>query len=177
VPETGTELRPSKRRLIALAALWTIVMGAVSFVGCYGHTCDGDIILFGRNPGEGHLIDADTWVTGPIDGRWLDFPHQRAYFLEMKDLGNRTPYEVQAYVSAQADPSHDEGGNFTIAAGNLTEVFQPSPGKVNVKNDTCADYFLYVVVRAPPRAPSGASPTTPATDAGADAGTDAEAGP
>jgi hypothetical protein len=173
------EPRASNRRVAALVALWAIVMAAVSFVaGCYGHNCDGDFLVYGRNPNEGHLIDADTWVSGPIDGRWIDFPRQRAYVLEMHDLGDRVPYEVQAFVSAQADPSHDPGGNFTIAAGNLTEVFSPVPGKVNVKNDTCADYFLYVVVRAPPRAPSGASPTTPPTDAGrTDGGADAEAGP
>lgn len=162
----------SKKRVGAMIALWTVVMGGVSFAaGCYGKTCDGDIQVWGRDPNQGRLIDVDTWETGPIDGAWLPFPHQRLYILDLHDLGDRVPTVVIPYVSAQADPLK-EGGNFTIAAGNLTEISAPAKGQVFVKNDTCADYWVRVVVETAPR-----PPTPPPSASAADAGGDAEAGP
>jgi hypothetical protein len=110
--------KPTRKRVMAIVGLWAIVMGAVSLAsGCYGHTCDGDAVVFGRNPGEGRLFSADKWESGAIDGVWLDFPKQRAWIFDLHELGGRAPTLVTPYVSAQADPSH-ESGNFTIAAGN-----------------------------------------------------------
>jgi hypothetical protein len=164
--------KTTKKRVMAIVALWAIVMGAVSFAsGCYGHTCDGDVLVFGRNPGEGRLFSADKWESGAIDGVWLDFPKQRAWIFDLHELGGRTPSIVTPYVSAQADPSH-ESGNFTIAAGNLAEISGIAPDQVVIHNGTCADYFLRVVVEAPPRAPNASLPS-PIPDAGGDA----EAGP
>ena len=163
----------SPSRVVASVALWTVVMGAVSFAaGCYGHICDGDVQVFGRNPGEGRLFTADKWESGAIDGAWLPFPKQRAWIFDLHELGGRTPVVVTPYVSAQADPDHEAGGNFTIAAGNLAEISATNPDQVVVHNGTCADYFLRVVVEAAPRAPSASVPT-PIPDAGGDA----EAGP
>ena len=167
--------RAGTKRVVAVIALWATVMGSVTIAaGCYGHICDGDVVIYGRNANEGHLINADTWESTAVDARWLDFPKQRVYQFELHDLGDRLPVEPIAYVSAQADPEH-EGGNFVLAAGNLAEFSSPEKGKIVVKNDTCADYFVRVVVQAPPR-PS--APTTPAAPTAApDAGSDAEAGP
>ena len=167
--------RGARARVVAVVALWAAVMGGVGLVGCYGHNCDGDFLVYGRGANEGRLLDADTWESSPIDGKWLPFPKQRIWAFEMKDLGDRTPYEIIPYVSAQNDPTHDEGGNFTVAAGNLTEIFAIEKGKFAIKNDTCADYSVRVVVKAAARPP--ATPATPAPARTTDAGGDAEAGP
>jgi hypothetical protein len=157
---------------MAVVVLWTIVMVAVAFAsGCYGHTCDGEVTVFGRNPGEGRLSSTDTWESGAIDGLWLDFPKQRAWIFDLHELGGRTPVTVIPYVSAQADPVH-EFGNFTIAAGNLAEISGVAPDQVVIHNGTCADYFLRLVVEAPPRATNASLPSEIP-----DAGGDAEAGP
>lgn len=167
----------ARKRTFAVVALWTGVMIAVSFAsGCYGHNCEGDFQIFGVNPGEGHMLSADVWESGPMDGVWLPFPKQRAWFFSLPDLGDRNPQIVIPYVSAEEDPNHSPGGNFTIAAGNLAEISGIDKGRVVVHNGTCADYYIRVVVQA---APAGADASADAaTDAAAtDAGTDAETGP
>ncbi len=163
----------SRNGVVASVALWTVVMGAVSFeAGCYGHICDGDVQIYGRNSDEGRLFTADKWESGAIDGKWLPFPKQRVWIFDLHELGGRTPVVVIPYVSAQSDPDHEVGGNFTIAAGNLAEISATNPDQVVIHNGTCADYFLRVVVEAAPRAPNASVPT-PIPDAGGDA----EAGP
>ena len=165
--------KPTRKSVMAVVMLWAIVMSAVALAsGCYGHTCDGDVQVFGKNPGEGRLFSADKWESSAIDGVWLDFPKQRAWIFDLHELGGRTPAVVTSYVSAQTDPNHELGGNFTIAAGNLAEISGVAPDQVVVHNGTCADYYLRVVVEAPPRAPNASVPT-PIPDAGSDA----EAGP
>ena len=146
---------PGRRRTLAIVALWAIVMAAVSFgAGCYGRNCDGDTLIFGRNPGEGRLINADTWESGPIDGVWLAFPHQRVWVFDLHELGlDRTPDVPIAYVSAERDPLH-ENTNFTIGAGNIVEQSGADRGRITMKNGTCADYYLRVVVTATPRPPA-----------------------
>ena len=50
------ELRAT--RVVAVVTLWVVVMVAVAFAsGCYGHNCDGNALVFGRDPGEGRLLE------------------------------------------------------------------------------------------------------------------------
>jgi hypothetical protein len=157
-----------RRRLAAVVALWAIVMAATSLAaGCYGHNCDGDIQVFGRNPGEGQLLDPDTWQSNPVDGVWLPFPTQRLDLIELRDLGDRAPELIVPYVSAESNP-HEALTNFTVAAGNIAELSGAEKGRLAVRNGTCSDYYLRVVVKTSPRPPVAAL---------TDAGTDAEAGP
>jgi hypothetical protein len=153
------------RRVAALVGLWAaVVSGAALFSGCYGHICDGDVQVYGRNAGEGRLLSADLWESGPINGTWLAFPKQRAWIFDLTSLGSdRLPQVIVPYVSADSD-----GSSYTIAAGNLAEQSQVANGRVVIKNGTCADYYLRVVVEAAPRPPLAAA-ATPA-DAGAEAG-------
>ena len=150
-----------RKRLIAVVTLWCVVMVAIGSVsGCYGHNCDGNVVTFGHDPGEGRLLSPDLWESNPIDGVWLDFPRQRAWIFDLHDLGDRIPEVITPYVSAQKDPQHEPGGNSTIAAGNLAEISAVTNNQVVIHNGTCADYFLRLTVQAAPRAPtdSGASP-------------------
>lgn len=162
------KLSSSVERVSSLAAFWLAVTGGtLAFVGCYGHNCDGSQTFFGSNPGEGRLLDADTWETTPVNGPWLPFPKQQTYFFDLRDLGtDRTPDLVVPYISAQANPLA-EGGNYTIGAGNLAEISGADLGRVAVHNGTCADYYIRVVVQASPR--PGSAATTGAAEVG-DAG-------
>jgi hypothetical protein len=132
-------------------------MAATSFAaGCYNQACDGDVQVYGRNAGEGRMLSADMWESSPVDGVWLPFPGARVWIFELGELGDREPQIIVPSVSAQRDPTHDEGGNSTIAAGNLAEQSGIGKGRITIKNGTCADYYLRLVVVAAPRPPSAA---------------------
>jgi hypothetical protein len=153
-----------EKRVFAVVGLWIVVMVAVaSASGCYGRNCDGSVLVYGRDPGEGRLLSADLWESTPIDGVWLDFPKQRAWIFDLHDLGDRVPQVIVPYVSAQADPNHEPGGNFTIAAGNLAEISGVQNDQVIIHNGTCADYFLRLTVEAAPRATTPSTPDSGAT--------------
>ena len=112
-----------EKRVFAVVGLWIVVMVALaSASGCYGRNCEGSVLTYGRDPGEGRLLSADLWESSPVDGVWLDFPKQRVWIFDLHDLGDRVPQVIIPYVSAQADPTKEPGGNFTIAAGNLAEI-------------------------------------------------------
>jgi hypothetical protein len=154
----------AEARTIAALAVWAIVVGGVGLgSGCYGHNCDGDVQVYGRNPNEGELVNADTWESSPIDGDWIPFTKQRLWIFVMRDLGDRTPYKIDTFISAEKNP-HAANGNWTLGSGNLSEQSGVGPGTIAVKNDTCADYYIRVVAEASPRPPT--PPVTTAADAG-----------
>lgn len=162
-----------ERRVLGLVALWGIVMGGLGSASCYGRNCDGDTVVYGRVPGEGQLTDPDTWQSTPIDGDWVPFTKQRIVFFEMRDLGDRLPETVTPTISAERNPNRD--GNWTIGAGNLAEQSGAGPGRIAIKNNTCADYYIRLVVTASPRPPAtapadAAAPTNDASTSDADAG-------
>ncbi len=158
--------RGRMRSVMLLVAVWSTVMGAVALVpGCYGRNCEGETAAYGRVPGEGRMVAPDAWESNPIDGKWLPFPRQRSWVFEMRDLGQRTPYLPEVFISGNENPSA-ENGNFTLAGGNLAEVSSVGPGRMTVKNDTCADYFVRVVAHAPPNPPVVTPPIGDAGDAG-----------
>jgi hypothetical protein len=150
----------------------------------------------GLLPGSSGFVDDVTWQSGSDTDQWIDFPGQRVAYFYPSDLpdGGRVPfpgpYEYETYVSADQTPT-PYVTNFTIATGNLAELNVvpdgdgPGNWKVVVHNDTCAPYFLRLVLRRPqadagltPPAPTDAStdgaPIPDASDASAlDAGTDA----
>jgi len=176
----------SVRRVASFGALWAVVTGAVLLApGCYGRNCEGSVEVFGADAGQGIMLDEDTWASSKLDERWLAFPSQRYYIFDIRALGGRTPEVVIPYLSGSPEPTKN-GGNFTIGAGNLAELFSVSPNRVDVKNDTCSDYYLRLVVQMPPLPPATPELDGGADDAGiadasdddaaADAG-DAEAGP
>ncbi len=157
----------------ALVALWAVVVaGALLGSGCYGRNCEGDNFTYGQNEGEGRLAGPDLWESGPVDGEWLPFPKQRLLKFDLRrTLGNRTPTLIVPYVSAQQNPFKD-GANFVPGAGNIVEIFFATDGQVIVHNGTCADYYIRLVVQAPPLAPQPADPNANANEDATDAGTD-----
>jgi hypothetical protein len=136
-------------------------------------------------PDGAGVVDETTWESGPIDSTWLDYPGQRADFLFPNGVGSPPekgpfpgPYtNVIVYVSPNPD-ANGLGSNWTFASGNLGEVTvhppDTTPGGetdwfVAVVNDTCAGYYLRVVVSR--AAPDGGPPQPlDAGDAGSDGG-------
>lgn len=137
------------RRAHVLVGLWAVVSAAAVFgPGCYGRNCEGTTERVGANAGEGRMLDANTWESAPMDGDWLPFPRQRYYAFEIQALDSRVPYEVIPYVSPRVHPAGTS--DFTIGSGNLTLLYNPRPNGIDVKNDSCSDYFLRLLVKVPP---------------------------
>jgi hypothetical protein len=186
------------RRALVLAAVWATVTGAILVVpGCYGRSCESSVGRYGTEVGQGRMIDEDTWESSPQDGAWLPFPGAQLYFFEIPALGDRRPQVILPYISPIEDPNVFVAGrpasNFTLAGGNSAELSGVGPNRFSIRNGTCADYFLRVVVSLEPRPPrpepdaiadasaemidAGDASADAAIDAASNAETDAEAGP
>jgi hypothetical protein len=168
--------------------------------GCFGRECDGDekswgpptdvyqayadaapdaLVGSGGDPrmSQGHLVDENTWESNAIGDDWLEYLHARALHLYYPQLGGRQPDQVTAYISANVNPNKT-GDTFTAGGGNVAKFIGVLPGVATVKNDTCADFFVRVIVHVPPYADSGTASVTDAGSAGdassvQDASTDA----
>lgn len=159
-----------RNRVVAIVVVWLLVMIVTCLAsGCYGRNCQGITTIYGRAPGEGRLLDADTWESSPVDGEWLDYSQQRVWFFDIQALGGRTPDLIIPYISAERSP-FTESGNFVIGAGNIAEISSATKGSVAIRNGTCADYYLRLVVKASPRLPNASFPEPPSSGAGPDAG-------
>ena len=157
------------KRVVALVALWASVTGGMlALTACYGENCNGSSGGYGSKPGEGRMIDENTWESSPMDGKWLHFSSQHAWFFEVPALGGRVPYSIQTFISPVETPNQSPS-NFTMAGGNLAELSGVGANRFVVRNGTCAEYFVRVVVQVPAN-PDSIAPGTPGeVDAGGDA--------
>jgi hypothetical protein len=149
----------------------SVVLGVATYSseGCLTDACKESFIDFGKAPGQGSLVDENTWQSTPVDGDWQPFPHQaRVEFFH--PLG-RVPYEVLVWISASKNPL--VGSNYTLAGGDVATVYKTLFDVVSITNGTCADYYVRVVVRAPPRA----SAVDGGVDGGAEVGAEAASSP
>lgn len=97
-------------------------------------------------------VDGDELVydtSGPFS-EYLHFPAGRRFDL-MHELGI-TPNSFEAYLSFERIPGKGSGedntGNFGLAAGNQVVFECADEERVRVRNDTCADGYLRVLLRA-----------------------------
>jgi len=108
----------------------------------------------GQEPIEyrgGHTIPPDNLVyeTSAPFGEYLHFPAGRTYDL-MHELA-ATPYLVASYIAFNRVIEQDDDGNtgnYAESAGNQVVVECQDEERVRVRNDTCADMYLRVVLEA-----------------------------
>ena len=172
------ELRPSRLRLLTCLALWLVVsIGVLLAPGCYGQNCEGGAETFGSEITDGHMVTPDVWESSSQGSKWLWFPRQHVYFFDIPALGGRVPYQTTAYLSAEEEPN--KSGHYTQAAGSVAVFSGVGPNRVDVRNDTCSDYYLRVVLEVPPFAPviydAGAGTSTPSVAGSTADGGSAEA--
>ncbi|MGH7283317.1 MAG: hypothetical protein ACRELY_17460 [Polyangiaceae bacterium] len=142
--------------------------------GCQGRECESiGFTDYGMAPGEGHLVDANTWESTPNNGTWLPFGPYQTWVFHPVGLEGRDLVYILPYVSADPDPN-DPGKNFAPAAGNLAEIGAGSDSRaVFVSNSTCDPHYIRIVIVADPAQPNpfGADEGGIATgDAGDDSG-------
>jgi hypothetical protein len=168
--------RPFVALVVATATGVVLVSAAAAPTGCAGNDCQADTQTFPKCGGE--RIGTDVWESGPITGTYLDFHGERTWVFNPSGwMGNREPYLVNAYESLDPNVPADGGGSFAEPAGNLGEVIPVKVGdgwQVQLLNDTCAQYYLRVVLTYAPETGSGAASTgacvtgAEASDAGTD---------
>ena len=181
-----------RRKVAALGGLWlAVTVAMLAAPGCYGQHCEGTTGTYGNKPGEGNMIDENTWETTAIDCKWLHFSSRHSWFFDVPAFGDRKPYLVVPMISPIEEPmvygADKPIGNATIGGGNLTEITGIDRNRFNVTNGTCAEYFIRVVAFLPPKGDPVApivevDASADASDAGADSagtadsGADADAG-
>lgn len=143
--------------------LGTAGVVVLALAGC-GSQCD-------RHPDEpptvydGGATDQreHVYTSSEASGPFLDFPPGRTYRF-MHHLGG-TPRELLVYFAFSPNPvPQQENGTgaasgFVPASGNQATFQNVGPEFVDLRNDTCSDVFVMVVLAAPELAgPSDAGP-------------------
>jgi hypothetical protein len=126
--------------------------------GCADTRCNGSYANLKAPDGGvgGTFVTSSLWESNDIRGDWLDFSHQKTWYFDFRNLfETRRVVSVTPYISpvvrpGEAPKSPDEKSFFTVASGNLTVVEVRAPGGLSVRNDTCADYYVRVVVEFAP---------------------------
>lgn len=92
---------------------------------------------------------AGVYETAAVDGEYLPFGAGQSYSLQ-HGLG-ATPRGLSAYLAISACPLCDgaEVGYFASAAGNEVVWEAADAEQVTLRNDTCGDFFVRVVLSLP----------------------------
>lgn len=129
---------------IALMALALVAL--LAGVGCETSCGDSDQRAISYADGQVTSYgERGVYQTSPLDGTWLHFPSQRRFVLE-HGLGT-TDVAVAASLAFNEHP-FDRGTGFSAAAGDEVVVEEIGEDSIQVRNDTCAEFFLHVRVEA-----------------------------
>ena len=153
-------------RHVTVSVAVALAIAGVGASACEDHLCDPNTGTWGLNAGEGDLLGKRHWETTPLTGTWVDFRGMETLTLHFeKYFPNCIPYVTQFYISPDAVPSVD-GGNSAPAGGNVAETLGGyPPGQLVLFNNTCAEYFLHVVIWCPSPFDGGPDAATPTADA------------
>jgi hypothetical protein len=140
----------AKRALVAAGAFFVCVL---ALLGCNTSCGEDDQrpIVYSDGLTETNR-SGRVYMTSPWEGTWLHFPSHRRFLLQHR-LGTRS-YAPHAYLSFVAHPGASDSDKFSEAAGNEAVFEALEEDAVQVKNDTCSDFYLLVRIEAD--APSGA---------------------
>ncbi|MCC6215673.1 MAG: hypothetical protein IT376_12485 [Polyangiaceae bacterium] len=141
------------RRLVICLAV-TYLLGLVPVGGCATCTTGGQSpITYSQGATRG-----DTYTTSAWSGEWLHFPPGRRLLLPH---GLATPaVGVRSWLAFEAFPipagdAGDTTGTAAEAAGNQVVLERVDAEVVQLRNDTCATYYLRVEVRRDASADAG----------------------
>jgi len=143
----------SARQALSMAALGALV-AAVTACSPPCETADTDPVRFtGGNVNPSGTVYESSAFGGP----YLHFPGGRRYQLEHHL--KRTPVYVGTYLSFD-----ESGGSFSESAGNQTVIDFVNDEIIEVRNDTCAEFWLRVMAFASDDPLSDAGVTDATTD-------------
>ena len=144
-------------------AILAFAFVSFAIVACFPQgQCSGSFVDYcgpGDGTCQGHIVDANHWISGPIEGTWLDFSREKTILMHFRDAktgatlsGLVTWTDVAVSVSSTLAQSPNQ---YVPCAGNLCEADPQADdagiaSAIFVKNDTCSDYFTYVYVTLDP---------------------------
>ncbi len=139
--------------LSARTVRWRLLVVATSgLLALTDLSCSHDCKQSGSDPIEfrGGTVDATGtfYESSPWDGQFLHFPAGRRYRL-FHNLGAR-PIDVNTYLSF-AESALGTGHNVSESAGNQAVIEAVTAEHVEVRNDTCAEFWLRVTAQSPPQ--------------------------
>ncbi len=114
--------------------------------GCLSSDCDRDGGRPQRYSGGNTNAGGSFYESSRIEGPLLYFPSGRTYRLE-HGL-SEVPVEYSVVVSFTEHPL--EGGGVAESAGNQAVVEDINEDYIQVRNDTCADFFMRLTARTAP---------------------------
>ncbi len=132
---------------LAGAGLFTTSLGTFATTGCTTSNCDTSPEANPAADFRGGILHAEEKVyeTSLPDGLHLNFGSGSRYRIHHR-LGGR-PAIIQIWVSFSSGGV--SGGNEAMPAGNMAEILEANDEYVEVRNDSCGDYWLRVVLAAP----------------------------
>ena len=99
----------------------------------------------------GNRIGLTRWESSPLKGKWLFFPRNSGLNFDPRDPdGGRIVGEITstvAWISVCENPVAT-GCNYVVASGNNAEFTVTSSGTFWIKNNTCADFWIRVVMES-----------------------------
>jgi hypothetical protein len=123
-------------------ALLAVALGAASLSACDCGRESGDPVLYA---GGTRNAARTRYASSELHGIWLHFPAGRRYRL-YHGLG-AVPDDVFVYLAFREDPLRlGETGNISPAVGNVALVEAVEREYVQVRNDTCSEFYVRVVV-------------------------------
>lgn len=149
-PGAASAARPSGRSAflgLVPFALW--VIGGLAASGCTNCPVNGSEPV---RVDTGRRLSPNVYESSPPRSAWLPFPSGTVYDFP-HGLGD-VPTVVNTYVSFDRTPLDGEGNgpdrpdHVSESAGNQTVIERWDAEVVRVRNDTCADFYLRVVVSA-----------------------------
>jgi hypothetical protein len=180
-----------RKRAAAIAGMTVgglaVMLGSAAIpasTGCTTRQCAGGFATWPA--ANGHWTD-DTqqfWVTGNLNDPWIPYGGLVQVTIDFPPDNTRLPFNAFAYVGVTGDGSGSPNTEpslpfnsdtffptFAQAEGELAVFNTWLPQSIAVKNATCADYVLYVVVQFPPLPPAdGADAAVPVVTNDGDAG-------
>jgi hypothetical protein len=107
---------------------------------------------WGFMPGQGDLLDSQDWESTPLTGTWIPYPHMVGLTLF---YGGFFPEclasDPQSWISASPSPATTPGGQFVEGGSNSNEWLPTNmPGIITIFNNSCADYYIRIVIHCPP---------------------------
>jgi len=146
------------RRLVLVVAALALIVAA-----CFPQNCTPTNLEYcavGDDEGcTGHLLNANTWESGPFLGPWISYGPNTTILFHLRDAKTGAPLlgEIQppsCYLSPVENPNAT-GNEGAMGATNLCQfnvAQDPTIGgwEVRMDNNTCAQYYLYMQVTTLP---------------------------
>ena len=118
--------------------------------GCTSHDCDASTTVMdaGAAGARGRFLQmgaSPVWETSSWTGPWIDFPGNATLQINLPP-GLGPPDSWLAWVSTGQYQSSDASFTATSSSGQLDEVVQSPPGSIAFNNNSCAEYYVRVVL-------------------------------